>query len=292
MQMDYLKIRGKEIIKLIRDRMVVSPYYKNYRFYTDFSLINDGNGGVYVAGFPAGCNLDCYYCFSLTKDFIGPKPMEYIPPAAYKDLEKNAGFYNPQEAFAAMQNVKENRIVSGIGKYEAPDLSKNNEINTFILRGSEPTLEMSHLLGLLSEIKKNHSNFILETNGIFLGKNVHYIEDLAEYKENVMVYLTIKAGNPKSFEKNTNRSGDLLRFQFICLKKLVEYQIPTTIAYMCGEKFGNENEEAAILSQIENAGFVDKSLIHKQDYISFFVPEKKMNRSLTFNTIYHQIASK
>lgn len=283
--MKYIDASGKELISILKAGKIQSPVYKNKRLYLDFSCFADGVGKVIVAGYAAGCNLNCYYCFSFTKDFVSKNPMKYMPPSAYKDIENSVKFYSPQEAFEKMQEVKEKRIISNIGKYEASNLDKTKQINDFTLRGCEPTIEMTHIFGLLDIIKKNGLNFILETNGIILGKNHEYMDKLTAYKDNLFICLTIKAVNSKSFEKNTRMPGYLLKYQYIFLEYLVQSGIPYNVTYMCGSNFNNEWEEEIILKKIAEAGVKNKELILKQDYIPFFVPEYKKKQSANIKEV-------
>lgn len=90
------------------------------------------------------------------------------------------------------------------------------------ISGNEPTLSREHLIGVLDLVPR-HILFILETNGILIGYDRTYAEDLARYK-NIHVRVSFKGctgaefsaltgSEPKGFDmqlqalENLNRAG-------------------------------------------------------------------------------------
>ncbi|MBN2534656.1 MAG: radical SAM protein [Spirochaetales bacterium] len=276
---------GKSLIRLIQKERIRSPIYKDKRLYIDFSCIVDDVGKTLVAGFPAGCNLNCYYCFSFTKDFVNKNPMKYIPPPAYKDIERNLKFYSPSEAFQKMVETRDQKYISRIGSYESRNFDPDREIIYFTLRGCEPTLSPLHLFSLLDEIKRHNLKFVLETNGIILARNPDYLKRLTLYRDNLYIGLTIKAGTEENFRKYTGQPGSLLTYQYNFVKYLVNNFIDFTVMYMCGSKFGNEYEEKIILKKLSEYGLNDREKIIKRDYMPFFVPEYKKKGAISLKEI-------
>ena len=49
------------------------------------------------------------------------------------------------------------------------------------MTGNEPTIGKDHLFGILREVDKTSLLFILETNGILIGHDRHYSEQLSAF---------------------------------------------------------------------------------------------------------------
>ena len=69
------------------------------------------------------------------------------------------------------------------------------------ISGNEPTIAKGHLLKVI-ELMPTDILFILETNGILIGHDKTYADDLARY-ENLYVRVSIKGCNKEEFSRLT-----------------------------------------------------------------------------------------
>lgn len=281
---EYKSLRGKPIISLIRRGEINSFSYKEKRMYLGFSCT-----GIYVVekeqltnavvAYAPGCNLNCYYCFSYTKDFVNRNPFAYMPPQLYPTIEKNAGFYSPEEVFESLMKVRDAKDTSGFGFFETTGkLNPAKDINWVTIRCCEPTLNRKHFLGLLKLCAANELKFLLDTNGICFGKDETYIEEVAEYKDYINVFVSIKAGTEEKFTEFTGAKGDWLKYQYKCVEGLVKRDFKLGIVAMYGPNFGNEDQKDIVMKRLFDSGFTkEKHGLIEQDYIAHFVPEYKKN---------------
>jgi uncharacterized Fe-S cluster-containing radical SAM superfamily protein len=81
------------------------------------------------------------------------------------------------------------------------------------ISGNEPTIAREHLLRVL-ELVPGNVLFILETNGILIGYDRSYAEDLARY-ENIYVRISFKGCNEEEFAALTGAEpkGFVLQLQ-------------------------------------------------------------------------------
>jgi len=160
-------------------------------------------GGI-ATGDVVGCNLRCKFCWSWRYSYY-----------------TNKGFFcRPEEAFNRMLNIAEKR------GYRYVRLS-----------GGEPTIAKDHLLDLLKLFSETKYTFILETNGLLLGRDMRYARDLANY-HNIVVRVSFKGTTPLEFEYLTGASREFYEYQFRALTNLLE----------AGFKPGEEFYAAAMLS--------------------------------------------
>ena len=144
-------------------------------------------GGI-ATGDVVGCNLRCKFCWSWRYSFYTDK-----------------GFYmSPQRVFEKLTSIAYRR------RYRYVRLS-----------GGEPTLTMKHLLQLLELLDETRLIFILETNGILLGYNKEYAEQLAGYRR-IVVRVSFKGTTPEEFEKLTGARREFYEYQFKALENLID----------------------------------------------------------------------
>jgi uncharacterized Fe-S cluster-containing radical SAM superfamily protein len=135
-----------------------------------------------------GCNMDCAFCWSYRTR---------IHPERFGD------FYTPEEIAI--------RLV---------DIAHENGFMGVRISGNEPTLCKNHLLGVIRVVERLDSNlsFVLETNGMMIGEDEKYTEDLSRFL-NIHVRLSFKTGSPENFERITNRPKEWFELQI----KATEY---------------------------------------------------------------------
>jgi uncharacterized Fe-S cluster-containing radical SAM superfamily protein len=88
------------------------------------------------------------------------------------------------------------------------------------LSGGEPTIGRAHLLKVLSEIEEQHRfRFVLETNGILLGADPSYCNELAAFGC-LHIRVSLKGSCEDEFEKLTGANGEGFKQQLEALRNL------------------------------------------------------------------------
>ncbi len=145
-------------------------------------------GGI-ATGDVVGCNLRCVFCWASTM----------------RDHLKCKGFYcSPRKAYGRLVGIASSR---GFFKVR--------------LSGGEPTIAWEHAKSVAELIVKAGLRFVLETNGILIGARPEIAQDIAEM-EGVVVRVSIKAANPKTFEKLTGARREFFWMQLKALENLLE----------------------------------------------------------------------
>jgi uncharacterized Fe-S cluster-containing radical SAM superfamily protein len=136
-----------------------------------------------------GCNLRCKFCFS---DQPVWKP-------------KSTGrFYTPQEVFDGLTKTAQ--------KYGYQLISAS---------ASEGTLGRDHLFGLLDLVEQSEYTYILETNGMTLGHDKDFAEQLSRYHK-LHVRVSIKGTNADEFHKLTGAQPSAYHLPFKGLVHLMD----------------------------------------------------------------------
>jgi|UniRef100_A0A7J2U4N3 uncharacterized Fe-S cluster-containing radical SAM superfamily protein len=143
-------------------------------------------GGI-STGDVVGCNLRCKFCWSWK----------------YTHTTDKGEFYDPSKAFEKMHSIAKERGYSYVR-----------------ISGGEPTLSFNHLLELLKLFNETNLTFILETNGLLLGKEKSYVKALANY--NVVVRVSFKGATEDEFAILTSARPEFYEYQFKALENLVE----------------------------------------------------------------------
>ncbi len=176
--------RHREIEKAVVQKKVAGDLKKYYRFRHDRWY-----GGVITAD-TAGCGLACHYCWVPSDDLReGRAPGEFLAPGTVAEKILN--------------------------------LLQENKISQARISGGEPTIGRDHLLRLLNILKKNRLHFILETNGILLGADETYAEELAVYPF-VHVRVSLKGCTEQEFTRLTGADPKGFHLQLAALKNLVK----------------------------------------------------------------------
>jgi len=155
-----------ELSKKVEEIVVHGSLKKYYRFRpTGFY------GGIATAD-TVGCNLRCKFCWS---------------GASVWNAQHTGTSYSPEEIAVELHRIAEPKGYHQIR-----------------ISGGEPTIGKQHLLALLEAINK-HYTFILETNGILLGYDNHYVEELSAF-ENLHVRVCLKGADAEEFTLFTGAS--------------------------------------------------------------------------------------
>lgn len=151
-------------------------------------------GGIATAD-TVGCNLRCRFCWSSNSVW---------------NAKSTGKFYSSKDVAETLQCLADKK------RYQKLRIS-----------GGEPTIGKSHLLEVLENIKTNYV-FILETNGILLGYDKTYIDDLSVF-ENIHVRVCLKGADAEEFSLFTGAKTGF-EYQIKALQYLKEKQMKFNIA--------------------------------------------------------------
>ena len=159
-----------------------------------------GEGGhPCISPWSSGCCLRCFYCWA-------PWSRDYP--------EKYGKFYTPKEVVKTLYLIARKR------KYNPKKVVVD-------LSGCESTIGKEHLLALIELLHESDFPQIwIDTNGILLGDDVHYIYDLARISAKFSYRISIKAGTPESFEKRTGAKGQFYELPFQAIRHIVKLYAP------------------------------------------------------------------
>ncbi len=148
-------------------------------------------GGI-ASAYCCGCNLRCVFCWS---GFPRDNP------------DKIGYFYSPEQVHSQLEAVASKR-----------------GYNQIRITGNEPTIGKDHLFGILELADKSNFRFILETNGILIGTDRNYAEQLSKFK-NLHVRVSLKATSPREFSRLTGAIPKAFDLQLEALKNLLNAEV-------------------------------------------------------------------
>ena len=180
-------MKGYDPIKLT-EKMESIVVDGNKRKYAKLSRPLRFYGGT-TSAVEVGCNLRCKFCFS-------DKPV-FRPQSTGK-------FYTPEEVF--------NALVNGAKRYGHKLISAS---------ASEGTLGRQHLFELLDLVETSDYVYILETNGMTLGNDKAFAEQLTSYK-NLHVRVSIKGTSQEEYHELTDAIPESYEYPFKALKHLID----------------------------------------------------------------------
>lgn len=147
-------------------------------------------GGIATADC-VGCCLRCIFCWSWK---IVTKPEEF------------GKFYPPEEVAK--------RLVS---------LAERRRLGQLRISGNEPTICREHLIRVLELIPKNYL-FILETNGILIGGDETYAEELSRFPH-LHVRVSLKGTCEEEFSSLTGAIPNGFQLQIKALEHLLRCKV-------------------------------------------------------------------
>lgn len=178
-----------ELSKKIEMVVVENTLKKYYRFRPTGYY-----GGIATAD-TVGCNLRCKFCWSSNSVW---------------DTSNTGEFYPAGDVAETLQSIAETK-----GYHQVR------------VSGGEPTIGKQHLLHVLEQINENYV-FVLETNGILLGYEKAYIEDLSGFK-NLHVRVCLKGADAEEFSLFTGAKIGF-EYQLKALEYLQENHMSFNIA--------------------------------------------------------------
>jgi len=154
-------------------------------------------GGIATADC-LGCCLRCIFCWSWDK---------VIKP------DRHGEYYTPEEVAK--------RLIS---------IAKSKGYRQMRISGNEPTICREHLIRVLELIPKDYL-FILETNGIQIGNEESYAEELSQFP-NLYVRVSLKGTCEEEFSRLTGAIPEGFQLQLKALEYLVKHGVEVNPACM------------------------------------------------------------
>jgi uncharacterized Fe-S cluster-containing radical SAM superfamily protein len=194
--------RAEEVERLVT-RGFSRKYYRfrSARYY----------GGIATAD-QVGCCFLCAYCWNYGRN-LNPE-------------KSHVGYYTPEEVA--------NRLLGII---------RRKGFNKVRLTGAEPVLgqaSFEHLRQVLERVTQAHPflDFVLETNGLVLGRYPELAADLSKYRR-LQVRVSLKGWDEQSFERISGAEGRFFELPLKGLRHLLQNGVATWPAVMY-ETFGSE----------------------------------------------------
>ena len=199
-------------------------------------------GGIATAD-TVGCNLRCKFCWSSNSVWNA----------------KNTGeFYSSEEVADKLQSIADKK-----GYHQLR------------ISGGEPTIGKQHLIDLLENIKTKYL-FILETNGILLGYDKKYIEDLSVF-ENLHVRVCMKGADSEEFSLFTGAEKGF-EYQIKTLQYLRDKQMNYNIALVSTHK---EKKQHFFQRLVEMD--LDKVMIEEEEIKLYPMVRKRLQKEKLLN---------
>ncbi len=174
--------RHQTIAQNVIQKKIGGDLRKYYRFRHD-----RGHGGIVTADC-AGCGLTCKFCWARSEASLeGRQPGQWLSP----------------------EKVVERLL----------ELCRKYKIYQVRLSGGEPTLGKEHLFRILNALRRKRLGFILETNGILIGADEAYAQELALYPF-VHVRVSLKGCNEEEFGLLTGADPKGFHLQLAALRNL------------------------------------------------------------------------
>lgn len=182
-----------ELSKKTEELVVRNRSKKYYRFRpTGFY------GGIATAD-TVGCNLRCKFCWS---------------SASVWNAQETGEFYTANEVVEKLEQIADSK-----GHHQLR------------ISGGEPTIGKEHLIEVLEMISVKYL-FILETNGLLLGYDTKYVEDLSCF-QHLHIRVCLKGADAEEFSLLTGaREG--FECQIKALQFLRDHHMNFNIALVSG----------------------------------------------------------
>ncbi len=198
-------------------------------------------GGIATAD-TVGCNLRCAFCWSGNSVWNA----------------NNTGiFYSSQDV---AKNLQEIALKKGFRQLR--------------VSGGEPTIGRAHLIKLLENIQTQYL-FILETNGILLGNDKTYIEDLSKFS-NLHVRVCLKGSNTEEFNWLTGAQVGF-EYQIKALEFLRDQNMSFNIAIVTVK--GKKDE---LFSRLKNMG-LGKIMIEEEEITLYPLVKNRLRQKGILN---------
>jgi uncharacterized Fe-S cluster-containing radical SAM superfamily protein len=231
--------RHRKIEHVVIQERVGGDLKKYYRFRRDHWY-----GGVITADC-AGCGLTCKFCWVRKESILeGREAGEFLKPEG------------------AAQRVLE--------------LMKEKKINQGRISGGEPTIGRRHLIQFLNVLQRRRVRFILETNGILIGEDESYAQELAQYPF-LHVRVSLKGCTESEFARLTGADPQGFHLQLNALRNLKKAGVSAHPSVMIS--FSGREEIDRLYSTIWKIDPILHSEIEKEEVILYPYVVEKLKRA-------------
>ena len=186
--------RHRKIEDLVVRKRADGDLKKYYRFRHDRWY-----GGIITADC-GGCGLTCKFCWVRNESVL--------------EGREGGEFFTPDE------------VAEKILKF-----TKEKKIRQVRISGGEPTIGRKHLFKLLNALQNKRVRFILETNGILIGEDETYAQELALYPF-LHARVSLKGCTGEEFSRLTGADPRGFQLQLTALANLVKTGVSTHAAVM------------------------------------------------------------
>lgn len=194
-------------------------------------------GGISTAD-TVGCNLRCKFCWSSNSVW---------------NPSKTGKFYSYKEVAYRLQSIANKK------GYQRLRIS-----------GGEPTIGKKHLLNLLDNIDRKFL-FILETNGILLGYDKDYVENLSIF-DNLHVRVCLKGADSEEFSLFTGAEKGF-NYQIKSLEFLRDRNISFNIALVSN----NVKKKQGFFQKLKNMN-LDEIMVEEEEIKLYPIVKKRLKR--------------
>ena len=204
--------RHRALEKLVTKGLDNKQLKKYYRFRPDRWY-----GGIATAD-AVGCGLLCRFCW--VSDMVLHRPSDV------------GTFYSPSDVAHRLLSIAEKK-----------------SFDQLRVSGGEPTIGRRHLLQLLDELELSRgSRFILETNGILIGTDSSYAEDLSRYRF-LHVRVSLKGCDEGEFMRLTGAKPESFNLQLKALQNMTDTGVKCHPAVMTS--FSTEESYQNLIERLE-----------------------------------------
>jgi len=234
-----------ELSELTRTIVCKDSQRKYYRFRSSRFY-----GGIATADC-VGCCLRCIFCWSWN---VATRPKEC------------GHFYSPEEAARKLIAI-----------------AKSKKLHQLRISGNEPTICREHLIKVLEFIPNDYL-FILETNGILIGSDITYAEELSRFS-NVYVRVSLKGTCEEEFTKLTGAIPQGFQLQLKALEYLTKHRVNVHPA--CMISFSSPENITALRKKLKeiNTAFENFEV---EELILYPSVEKRLNKLKANYTTGHR----
>jgi uncharacterized Fe-S cluster-containing radical SAM superfamily protein len=136
------------------------------------------------------------------------------------------------------------------------------------ITGNEPTIGKEHLLNLLAMIENTNLQYILESNGILIGNDPDFAEQLARFTH-VHVRISLKGTDEEEFSRLTGASSNSFDLQIRALENLMTFGVPCNPAVMV-----SFSSQKGLEKLKEKLARIDGSLVNRleKEYVILYPP--------------------
>ncbi len=182
---DFLMFDPVRLAELTRKDVCRDDLRKYYRFRPSRFY-----GGISTADC-VGCCLRCVFCWAWN---VVSKPTDF------------GKYYHPEEVVKKLSRIAEKKHLRQVR-----------------ISGNEPTIGWEHLMKVLDLIDGRYL-FILETNGILIGKHKEYAKDLSRFK-NLHVRVSLKGTCEDEFSRLTGALPEGFGLQLRAIENLFRHGV-------------------------------------------------------------------